>query len=420
MAFSLQDVRVTSRRSRGGDPILYPRLLRDSSILPKISIATDYFESMLGRERRELDTEVLVQFFGDHKLARCVVACLGRAYRFRQPELAQAVPASSFARLREAGLDSPSALRFGLYDYLNEERHGFLPQNARDHVLGLLEGRYGLVPGELEPLYTLDDPERALLTKQGGTPRPADVVAQYNAGALETLLRYARNVDLALDLPDANARDAAAGICATNGVDVDVADGPGTVRLIGRQDALGSWARFGRKVARSVVQLVECAGRGMQSAVASMVWKDRTASLRLTPELLGMLGGAGAGAGFDALPGWDHASVADMPRSAPSARGVAGVRQAPQPQAWQPGVVVPDRLVRVGDRQYLVVAVRSPAHAARLSTIAPAVNCGEPLVFAGDASVLGPLRDAGARTVESPTWDLGRVVEALAADVAVA
>ena len=55
-AFSLSDVRVTSRRSRGGDPILYPKLLRDSSILPKISIAIDYFESMLGRERRELDT----------------------------------------------------------------------------------------------------------------------------------------------------------------------------------------------------------------------------------------------------------------------------------------------------------------------------------------------------------------------------
>lgn len=420
MAFALSDVRVTSRRSRGGDPVLYPKLLRDPSILPKISIAVDYFESMLGRERREMDTEVLVQFFGDHKLARCIVACLGRAYRFRQPQVRQAVSASSFARLREANLDTPSALRFGLYDCLNDGHHGFLPTTARERVLGRLEERYGIIAGELEPLYTLDDPERALLTKLGETPRPADVVAQYNAGALETLLRYARHVDLSLDLPDKRASDAVLALCAANGVDAATAGDPGALRIAGRQDALGSWARFGRKVARSCAQLIECAGRSLRSGIASIAWRDHAASLHLSPELIGMLGGASAGADFEALPGWDHASVAGAAGPPSSARGPIGVRQAPAPQAWQPGVVIPDRLVRAPEAQYLVVAVRSAAHAARLATVAPVATCGEPLVFTGDSSVLGPLRDAGALTLASARWDVGLVVDALAAAASVA
>src|SRR5689334_7085666 len=98
MAFPLKDVRFTTRRrggarsntstaeaahpegsatdggTEGSLPVLYPRLLRDTSIIPQIGIALGYFDSMVGKERREFDPELLVQFFGDHKVARCIVA----------------------------------------------------------------------------------------------------------------------------------------------------------------------------------------------------------------------------------------------------------------------------------------------------------------------------------------------------------
>src|ERR671935_1220667 len=107
MAFPIKDVRFTSRRNGSGAPTMYPRLLRDRSILPKVDIAIQYFESMVGRERRELEPEVLVHFFGDHKLARCMVACLARAYRYRSPGFEDIVSAAGLRRLQRAGIPSP-------------------------------------------------------------------------------------------------------------------------------------------------------------------------------------------------------------------------------------------------------------------------------------------------------------------------
>ena len=51
MAFPLSDLRLTTRRSSDGGWTFYPRLLRDRSFVPKIDIAIQYFETMLGRER---------------------------------------------------------------------------------------------------------------------------------------------------------------------------------------------------------------------------------------------------------------------------------------------------------------------------------------------------------------------------------
>ena len=73
----LADLRKTTRRS-GADGLraVHPRFLRDRALAPRIELATRYLEGMLGRARSELDQEVVVQLFGDHKLARCIVACL--------------------------------------------------------------------------------------------------------------------------------------------------------------------------------------------------------------------------------------------------------------------------------------------------------------------------------------------------------
>jgi len=138
--FPLQLIRFTARRKAGAElPVLYPRLLRDRSQLPKIGIAAQYFETMVGHERRELDPEVLVRFFGDHKVARCMVACLARTYRFRPPSLERIVGKSALRRLQRAGLASPMALRLHLYDEVNAGADGFLGNEQRGPALAKLE-----------------------------------------------------------------------------------------------------------------------------------------------------------------------------------------------------------------------------------------------------------------------------------------
>src|SRR5919109_2764279 len=168
MSLPLKDVRFTTRRSRGDPdaaPALYPRLLRDRSVVPKVAITIEYFESMLGKERRELDPEVLVQFFGDHKLARCMVAALAHSYRYRNPALEEVVSRGAWRRLQRKGLTSPKALRLRLFDRLNEANDGFLRGADRAETLGQIEAELGLRTGELERLLYLDAAEHAVLVR---------------------------------------------------------------------------------------------------------------------------------------------------------------------------------------------------------------------------------------------------------------
>src|SRR5215212_3429204 len=170
MAFPLKDVRFTTRSS-GGDRLVYPKLLRDRSILPRIDVAIQYFETLLGEERRVLDAETLVHFFGDHKLARCMVACLACSYRYRRCEVEEIVTRTAWRKLRRAGADSPRALRAVLYDHVNDFGHGYLPRAGRVEVLGQIEHTLGLRGGELERLLYLDAEEHAILGRVGPRPR---------------------------------------------------------------------------------------------------------------------------------------------------------------------------------------------------------------------------------------------------------
>src|SRR5262245_44225398 len=96
----LADLRKTTRRSGEGDlRTVYPRFLRDRTLAPRIELAIRYFERMLGRPRRELDAEVIVGLFGDHKLARCIVVCLAAYYRHRARTFAEVLPEPTVATL---------------------------------------------------------------------------------------------------------------------------------------------------------------------------------------------------------------------------------------------------------------------------------------------------------------------------------
>jgi hypothetical protein len=446
MAFPLKDVRYSTRRQRRGETsdgedgvagvvaearTLYPRLLRDRAVLPKVAIAVQYFESLVGRERREMDAEVLVQFFGDHKLARCVVAALATSYRYRSPEFTDVCSQTALRRLERAEAGTPKALRAYLYARLNGKDgsgDGFLRREEQAATYGSLERSFALRAGRLERLLYLDAPEHAVLTRIGPAPRPEDVVAQYNYGVLETLLRHAQTIDLTLT--DGSGRGELAGtvagvraLGAANDVELTLRRaGPGAValHLAGRADAFGGWARHGRRVARTVVQLLERGRQTVAEGTALVVLRDRRAALRLTPEVLDFLSGGAAApdAGWDDLPGWDAPALAAglaASRGAPwrrksdgpdGAGGSWGLRRLPEAQAWATGVLVPDvRLVR-GSTGVRVCAARSARHGERLATIAAGAQSGEQVVFFGAPEAVAPLLAAGQRALATPEVDL--------------
>ncbi len=459
MAFPLKDVRYTTRRQRGDDgagtvaetKALYPRLFRDRSILPKVTIAVEYFESLVGRERQDFDPEVLVQFFGDHKLARCIVGAMATSYRYRSPQFAEITSRTALRRLLRAGVDGPKSLRAHLYQRLNRAADGFMRQGERRPLYGSMEEGFGLPAGQVERLLYLDAGEHAILTPIGGRPQPADVVAQYNFGVLETLLRHAESIELTLaDVANGGPGDSPAtsgiqALCAANEVDATLtAAGAGRLRLClaGRRDALGGLGRHGRRVARTVVQLLERALPSTVEGVATVSLRDRRATLRLTPEALDVLGGAAAGldslhesasyragpapsAGWDELPGWDVATVA---AGIQAARGAGraptggppgwtwGLRRLPEAQAWAAGIIVPDVRLVCGARGVRVCAVRSARHGARLAAIAPYATSGEPLLYTGHPLAVEPLVDAGQGVVATPVFDLRPVIQALAGE----
>ncbi len=421
MAFPLKDVRFTTRRA-GGVLNVYPRLLRDRAMLPRIDVAAQYFESMLGRERRLLDAETLVTFFGDHKQARCLVACLTIAYRYRPRAMEEIVTRTALRRLQRAEADNSIALRLRLYDRLNDFGHGFLPHLERAATLDALEAELALRGGELETLLYLDAAEHAVLTRVGARPVAEDVAAQYNFGALQALLRHAEQLELTLTDWSPHACQAALTLCSANGVAAELEPtgrGISVLRLRGRQDALGSWLRHGRALARSVVQLLERARPSVSDGLARVSLRDRRGVVRLTAETLNMLIGpsnphaATADEGWTDLDGWDVEALASAIAASRSAGDGVRMRRAPEPRAWAAGVVVPDLLMQVGPNVALVCAVRSLAHAERLARIAPCATSGEPLLFVGDPDALAPLMAVDAWTLAVSRFDPRAIAESL-------
>ncbi|HEV8633946.1 MAG TPA: DUF790 family protein [Chloroflexota bacterium] len=415
MSFPLKDLRLTSRRQDGGERRLYPRLLRDAAVLPKIKIAVQYFESMLGRKRSELEPETLVHFFGDHKLARCTVACLGRAYRFRGPTIAECVSRTALRRLLRVGVDSPRALRLLLFDRVNAADGGFLGDETRDGRYGALERELGLRRGQLDHLLWLDADGQAILTRVGPIPAPEDVVAQHNVGVLLSLLRHAERVELDLAPLGPDERDGIARLAAANGVAARLEESRAGARLViaGRQDALGTWARHGRRVARTVAELVERDGELVRGGAIRLALRERVGLARLTPELVEMLVGRAHGAGWHEAPAWSVERVRRAVAEARGSRPLLTLRRLPDPQAWRGGVVLPELVVDAAGRRAFVVAVRSARHAERLAQVVPPQTSGEPYLFVGDAPSLAPLRAAGHRVAPSDELDLPSVAAAL-------
>jgi uncharacterized protein DUF790 len=263
----LSDLRKTTRRSPSGGRIVHPQFLRDRSLAPRIELATRYMESMLGRPRREWEQEVLVQLFGDHKLARCIGHALETHYRHRAPTFAALLPAPVAAALAAQGIATPGDLRLRVYHAANAEARGVIGRDDRAAFLTRVGAPFDLPLETIERLLTLDLPANALLVRIGPPPEPADVIARGNFAIAAMLVANAALIRLTLARRPAHGEEIEV-FARSLGVRAAVAGADLT--LHGQADAFNNWSRHGTNLVRLLIGLA-AAGVAVKSGEAAIV-----------------------------------------------------------------------------------------------------------------------------------------------------
>src|SRR5439155_16751446 len=148
----------------------------------------------LGCPRRMLDPDALLDFVGDARLGRGLLATLAQWYRMRPRTFAEALPDGG-ARLQEHGIAGPIDLRAWLFTAVNRGS-GYLDPVAEALFWQGQARALGVRREALQKLMGLDRSEEAVLVRTGPAPTAADVMAAYNARAHTTLLRSAARVTL--------------------------------------------------------------------------------------------------------------------------------------------------------------------------------------------------------------------------------
>jgi hypothetical protein len=446
-----QDLRRTVRRRGADAPAqVYPYLLRDERLYPQLGLAVDYFESMVGRPRAELDGEVLVQFFADHRLARAVVASLAGHYRYRRQSFADALDAPTCERLAALGLHCPADLRAALYADVNRHDGGFAADAARTAAILRLAEWSGLAPDAVEALLVLDAEDRAPLVRLGATPTPAEVAVIYNHLVAEAVLRAAARVELELapavrgqhaDVPafvrslaghaalaglrpeaierlgtemeSATEEAAAATSPATRGRGSRA--GPRQVALLGEQDALGSWTRHGRRLVRVLGRALMRHPGAVRGGAALVEARGGPYTCSINPDFLqAFVGpdargqGSGIGsAGSDTadLSGtevyWDPRPELVVLRRRGEADGWS-LRNWPAALVYPEGVLFPDFALARGAVAVNVVVVDTPALAATVRRLSSRLAARGDVLLASSAATAVALAPLGLPTVALP------------------
>ncbi len=402
----LTDLRKTTRKA-SEYRIVYPHLLRDRTLNPRIELAIRYMESMLGKRRSELDQEVILRLFGDPKIARCIVASLGATYRHRARAFSEELPAEQVAALAAHGIADSMALRLWLFKRANvapemgfiggAERAAFLRAAADD--LGITETEGCVAIAAIERLISLDFPANAPLVRVGTLPTADDMIARFNFETLAALLANARTVTLSWRstakrasrkasvfgaMPTTNEIALWRAMCALAGVRAEMSSTGAT--LYGQQDALAGWARHGVRLVRLLSALLTTgmparSGEAEINAPTGDIWL-----LRLASDMLAMLGGASEEdigslvAPTSLLTSWERASTfaADLAtlRRAGELPGMDRwvMRRAIEPIILADGVYPALFTFTRGDeRVYLVPLPASEAAAQRLAQLAARV-----------------------------------------------
>ncbi|HEU5099077.1 MAG TPA: DUF790 family protein, partial [Roseiflexaceae bacterium] len=410
MAFKTTDFKKTTRMT-DGQRVLYPYQIKDDRYTASIGYAIAYYERMVGRRRAEFEAETLLEFFGDPRLARGLVACLARTYAWREQSFADVLGDETAHALWRAGLTSPAGLRAKLYGLANGRYGGvILPHeraealeflchkinteirektndqgprtNAQTTDIGLSSLVVGLTPAQFERALTLDSEEQHVLVKLGPTPEPSDIVALYNYHSLETALCHAEILRLRLRGPVWNIIRSVHNLARRYRLRYEVSGAPRTLfddrielALHGGQatgNAVRSAARTGRRVVRALLRLLAAHPDSLTGGEALVQIKGQKLTLKLDGRAVQVLGIAARQPAISGVAGeteiseaWDEDIAAAFQKAWGRAfvRGrTAGwrLRRDPEPLIGENAMVVPDfAMVRGSERLALCLTTGS-------------------------------------------------------------
>ncbi|MBC8162687.1 MAG: DUF790 family protein, partial [Roseiflexaceae bacterium] len=385
MAFKSTEFKKTTRKS-GDDRMLYPYQIRDDRYTAAIGYAVAYYERMVGKRRSAFEADTLLEFFGDAKLARGLVACLARTYAWRQQTFAELFGVATADQLLRAGIRTPADMRSRLYGLANGRYDGFILPHQRAEAVACLcsrlactaeDAEHALQPSENPvpaavnaPMLTheqfeqgliLDSEDQQVLVKIGLTPQADEVVARYNYHAIETALCHTDQLRLRLRGPIWNIVRSVHNLARRYKLRYKI----GSVRslfddsvelvLFGQKDAMGSWLRAGRRVVRALLRLLAAHPDSLASGEALVHLGSQTLLFRLDERVLDVLGVAARHSPDESEP-WEE-DVAELFKKAWGRAYVRGrtagwrLRRDPEPLIGTGGVVVPDfALIRGNER----------------------------------------------------------------------
>jgi predicted nuclease of restriction endonuclease-like RecB superfamily len=380
MSFKTNDFKKTTRTT-DGQRVLYPYQIKDDRFTASIGYAIAYYERMVGRRRGEFEAETLLEFFGDPRLARGLVACLARTYAWREQTFAEAFGDQVAQLLWRAGLASPAALRAKLYGLANGRYRGVILPHERAEALEFLCEQISLAAGDtqgtrlstaqFERALALDSEDQHVLVKQGPTPEAHEIIALYNYHSLETALCHAEILRLQLHGPVWNIIRSAHNLARRYRLRYDISGAPRTLfderlelALHGGHDAKSAShhapTRIGRRIVRALLRLLAAHPNSLDGGEALVHLKGHKLTLKLDRRALQMLGVAAqqSALGADAAisDAWDEDIAATFQKAWGRAyvRGrTAGwrLRRDPEPLVGESAIVVPDfALVRGRER----------------------------------------------------------------------
>jgi predicted nuclease of restriction endonuclease-like RecB superfamily len=377
MAFKTSDFKKTTRGT-GTGRVIYPHQIRDGRYTASIGYAIAYFERMVGQRRAEFETDALLEFFGDPKLARGLVACLADTYRWVTPTFEESVGEEAARTLHRAGVERAADLRARLYLMANARYGGFLAPDRRRQALRELceaiEADAGvmpadpqghLVPKQLEQILILDSEDQQILVKRGAQPEPDQIVARYNYNSLETALFQAESIELQLEGAVWTLLSSAHNLARRYRIGYTVGARPNSLfdtrldlTLLGQKDALGNWGRAGRRLVRAFLRLLAAHPGSIQSGEVLVHIGGRPSTLRLDGRVLQILGATPSN---ETEIAWDNSQLDLLQRTwgrALVAGRTAGwrLRRDPEPLVGGSTLVAPDFSLRRG-RQTLAVCL---------------------------------------------------------------
>ena len=374
MAFRLEEFKKTTRKSAGGGvpASVYPHQIKDKKALARLEIAIRLFDGSVGKRRRDMDAQAMTDFFGDPRLARGIVACLGQFYKYETPDFGQTVGRAASARLREAGLARPLDVRADTYAWVNEQHGGFLTEAQMAACYAQLGERFCLTAHQWDTLLHLDAEDNQILTRVGPVPTPADIVALYNFHALDTPLKRAATIVLSgLPLSASEAGDIRA-LARALGVRAVVS---GETVTLTDAESSGLLPRRPGRLSRCLLYLVQAYATRATTGFADTTLGTRKFRLMLGTDTLKALG----------MPGKRGPEPAEKPafrrrfeagaqlhkdllkRRAKGETNGWRIKRLPEPVVTAQGVLLPDfKMTRDDNALHVLLGASSPPPLSRL------------------------------------------------------